>query len=637
MTETELLLSCLSSLELPPPVNTWQWGELRRRMTKEVTARPGRYQVATAPYQREPQESFTDLEVQVTVLCWASRLGKTEMENNLIGSKVERDPSNILFVWPTIDRAKLFSKQFLSPMIRSTPALRNLITDAKRDGENTILMKAFPGGNITLIGANSVSGFRGGQAPTVICDEIDAMENTAEGDPIALAFKRAENFADSIQVLSSTPTFKGASRIWNWLERSDFRKWFVACPVCRFRQTLLFEQIVFDEKRPQDAVLQCQNPEHTEPMHDEHRLEMILAGQWNPTNEFNGVRGFWLNGMNTTFPPKKGYKNKLHQMAAEHLDAKANGEEALIVWTNTFKAETHEAIAEVANPHELLARCEDYGADIPAGCLVLVAGADVHPDRIEVEILGAGEGEETWAIDYAILTGRTDEDAVWQDLDDYLQRPLRNADGVEFRVAMAFIDSGHNSKNVYAFTRPREHRRIYAVKGASDKAAPLCNFKPTRNNPSRAPLFLIGTHFAKNTIFYRLKIGRAKEGATPRCMHWPIRGCYNEVYFDQFTAEHLISKRVSGQIIKSWELREGRDRNEALDCRVYAVAALERLRPLWSALKQRIEKLKAISVPPAPEPETKAAIKPAEPTAPRPPARVPRRIGSSGFVGGWKR
>ena len=56
------------SLHMPPRVNVWQWGEMRRRMGKDVTARPGRYMVSTAPYQREIQESFTAPDVQVTVM-----------------------------------------------------------------------------------------------------------------------------------------------------------------------------------------------------------------------------------------------------------------------------------------------------------------------------------------------------------------------------------------------------------------------------------------------------------------------------------------------------------------------------------------------------------------------------------------
>src|SRR6185369_13007014 len=174
--------SLLRKLIKPPPaLAVWAWAELRRRMGRNITARPGRYRVATAPYQKEWQESFTARDVQVTVLYVAKRLGKTESINNLHGSQMEQSPRNILHVMPTLDSAKKWSKQFLMPMVKSTPALRNLIKDSRqKDANNTILSKEFPGGAISAIGANSPSGFRQVQAPVVTCDEVDAMENGPE-------------------------------------------------------------------------------------------------------------------------------------------------------------------------------------------------------------------------------------------------------------------------------------------------------------------------------------------------------------------------------------------------------------------------------------------------------------------------
>ena len=47
-------------------------------------------------------------------------------------------------------------------------------------------------------------------------------------------------------------------------------------------------------------------------------------------------------------------------------------------------------------------------------------------------------------------------------------------------------------------------------------------------------------------------------------------------FFEQLTAEHLINRTHNGLRRLVWEKR--RDRNEALDCRLYARAAAESLR-----------------------------------------------------------
>jgi phage terminase large subunit GpA-like protein len=51
-------------------------------------------------------------------------------------------------------------------------------------------------------------------------------------------------------------------------------------------------------------------------------------------------------------------------------------------------------------------------------------------------------------------------------------------------------------------------------------------------------------------------------------MHFPE---YNAEYFKQLTAEQLVTKIVKGYPKRIWQ--KTRDRNEALDCRVYARAA----------------------------------------------------------------
>ena len=66
-----------------------------------------------------------------------------------------------------------------------------------------------------------------------------------------------------------------------------------------------------------------------------------------------------------------------------------------------------------------------------------------------------------------------------------------------------------------------------------------------------------------------VKIQGQSTDATSRCRcHFPE---YDTEYFKQLTAEQLVTRIVKGFPKREWQ--KIRDRNEALDCRIYARAA----------------------------------------------------------------
>lgn len=610
-------------------------------MGKNVTARPGRYRVASTPYQREPQESFTDPEVQTTVLYWGKRLGKTEMINNLHGSQIEQNPRNILVCYPTLDSAKKWSKQFFTPLVRSTPALRDKIKDSRqKDANNTILAKEFPGGTISGIGANSPSGFRQVQAPVVTCDEIDAMEDGPEGDPVTLAFGRAENYPDSIQVVSSTATRLVAkpeqreipaggtgSRIHDWWLKSDQRKWFVKSPCCDFWHVLAWSNVKWPEPhRHERAHYDCPGC-HAE-WDDEMRVNAILAGEWRATAPFRGIRGYWLNGLNTTFPPKKGYKSKLHQFAAEFYDAYTGGESARLSWKNTFLCEPHEEAAERLDPSPLLERCEDYGKDsLPNAVVMAGAVVDVQGDRLEVDLIGLGEGEETWGIEYRKIFGNPEQEQVWKDLIGCLSGSYKRVGGTTITVSAVAIDLGHKPHRVRRFIKTCGLPRVFGVYGTGGKQVNLV--VPKQNKHYRMFSYSVNTTLAKDIVFARLKL----KDAGARYMHF-CKGDYDKTYFDGLTAEEARIKYLHGFPERYYE--KIRERNEPLDLRGYWLALVDILKPNIASIARGLGTPKA---PPKEyilkEPQTDPTAKPIT-QQPKPAVRVRQFRPRGGFVGGWK-
>jgi len=267
-------------------------------------------------------------------------------------------------------------------------------------------------------------------------------------------------------------------------------------------------------------------------------------------------------------------------MVTNFLEAKKS-KETLKTFVNTSLGETWEEEGIQLDDNELIARREDY-TKVPSDALVLVASADVQDDRIEIEVKGFGDGEESWGVDFKVIHGDPSKRQVWDDLDKALLETYENEDGYTMRIACACVDSGgHFTDAVYKFVKGKESRRIYAVKGSSTPGAPLVN-RGTRSNKANVKLFSVGTDTAKELIFARLKIEQFGAGY----MHFSK--IFDEEYFKQLTAEKITTKFIRGFPSRVWT--KTRARNEALDINVYALAALAILNPNWKALKSNVER-----------------------------------------------
>lgn len=358
----------IQSLQIREESNPAAWAQKYRRIAQGASplSETGdiAYDVRHTPWCKEPMEDSLHPEIQVMVMQWPSGLAKTETVLNIIGYRIAYAPSSIFVVYPTGKRLEHFSQNVLTrSLIETTPVVEEAVHPAKgRDAGNTIHFKRFLGGSISIVTANTPSSFRGPRASLIYCDEIDDYPQSAgdEGDPISLAFKRAEGYSNAIKILTSSPTMKGHSQIENWLNKSDKRMWRVPCRRCDRVQVLMwrkrgdipFLQGTVDwpklgRTRHEKAVILCG---HCAAAHnDAQRVRMILDGAWEPSLQFNGIRGYWLNGINSTLPPEKGFKSKLHQFAVNAHDAahSVNKRETIKVWTNTFLAETFQEEQDV--------------------------------------------------------------------------------------------------------------------------------------------------------------------------------------------------------------------------------------------------------------------------------------------------
>lgn len=575
-----LFREIIRTFEPPPDLLVSEWADRHRVLSPEASAEPGRWSTDRARYQAGIMDAVKDPDIETVVVMSSSQIGKTECLCNVIGYFISQDPSPILVINPTLEMAQTFSKDRLAPMTRDTEILKGIIkTPRSKDSTNTILHKVFPGGHITIAGANSPASLASRPIRIVLCDEIDRYPASAgtEGDPVSLAIKRSLTFWNKINILTSTPTIKGLSRIEAAWNVSDQRRFFIPCPHCNTFQILEWHHVVWTNHDPETAMYKCIKCEQL--WTDAKRWSAIREGEWRPTAEstLKNIAGFHIWEAYSPWV-------KLSDMVQDFLESK-DSRERLKVFVNTSLGETWEEEGDKVDDNILYTRRENFIAEVPKDGLVITTGVDVQDDRLEVEFVAWGKGEESWSIDFNIIHGDLHGEQIWKDLDSALDKYFTHESGIKIKSSCTCIDSGgHFTEQVYRFCKGREIKRIFATKGSNIAGRPLIS-RPSINNKHRVKLFMIGTDTAKQTLYARLKMTDPGAGY----MHFPLK--YDEEYFKQMTAEKATTKYSYGFPTRVWV--KTRARNEVLDCRVGAMAALAILNPNFEKIAKSYENIKS--------------------------------------------
>jgi phage terminase large subunit GpA-like protein len=575
----------LAVLKPPPDLTISDWADQNRRLSSEASAEPGQWRTSRAEYQRGIMDAISDPAAETVVIMSSSQIGKSESILNMVGYHIDHDPAPIMVVMPTERDAETWSKDRFSPMARDTPCLQGKIADPRsRDGNNKILHKRFPGGHLTIVGANAPSGLASRPIRLLLCDEVDRYPFSAgaEGDPVNLAKKRTVTFWNRKIVLVSTPTNKGASRIETAFEESDQRRFWVPCPTCGVEQLLTWSQVRWDKAddgshRPETARYHCADCDA--PWKDETRWATIRKGRWIADAPFNGTAGFHLNEIYSPWV-------RLEAMAKAFLSARAGGDETMKTFINTSLGETWMESGEAPDWQRLQGLKEDWRAGtVPAGGLFLTAGADVQKDRIEVDVWAWGNGLQSWLIDHIVIDGGPGNPACWQRLSDLLGRTWAHASGTPMTIARLAIDTGYETAAVYAWARQVGFGQVAPIKGLEgfNRASPVTGptFVDATIGGKRlrrgARLWTVATSTFKAETYRFLRLDPPEvsnpvdgERFPPGFLHLP--GWVDAEWLKQLTAEQLVTvKNKRGFAKLEWQ--KLRERNEALDCRVYARAA----------------------------------------------------------------
>ncbi len=562
-----------------PRLTVSEWAERYRMLSTKESAEPGRWRNARTPYLREIMDCLSPASpVERVVLMKGAQVGGTELGLNWVGYAIHHAPGPMMIVWPTTEMAQRNSKHRIDPLIEESPVLKDIIAPPRsRDSGNTVLMKEFRGGVLVMTGANSAVGLRSMPVRYLFLDEVDAypLDVDGEGDAIHLAEARTRTFARRKILLVSTPTIAGASIIEREYEASDQRRYFVPCPHCGHRQWLRFERLRWERGQPETAAYLCESCEAAIAEH--HKSQMLELGEW-MAQGIGTSAGFHLSSLYSPW-------RKWREIAAS-WEKSAMSESRSVATIKAFKnSELGEAWVEEGEAPDwqrLLERREDYSlGSVPEGGLLLTAGADVQKDRIEVSIWAFGRGKESWLVEHRVLMGDTARDAVWKHLGELVAETWTHASGARLPLARLALDTGFATQEAYTFVRLARDPRVMAVKGSAKGAAlvgtPTAVDATTGGKKLRRgiKLFTVAVGIAKLEFYNSLrKVPEvAEDGVTIRYptgfVHLPK---VDAEYLQQLCAEQLITRRDrNGYPVREWQ--KMRERNEALDCYVYARAA----------------------------------------------------------------
>lgn len=555
-----------------------EWADEYRYLSEIASAEAGRYRTARTPYVKEIMRTLSPWHPAIrVVVVGGAQVGKTEIGNNWIGFTIHRDPGPMLMVQPTVEVAERVSKQRIAPMIESTPVLRERVSEARtRDSSNTIRAKEFPGGLLLITGANSSAGVRSAPIRKLFMDEVDEYPGDLEGqgDPISLAEKRTTTFARKKIYMASTPTVRNVSRIEREFKHSNQQRYFIPCPHCGHRDFLTWSgyadflrhedgghhRIEWSPGSPETAHMVCGGC--GEDVEERHKTDMLARGEWRATAEGDGrTAGFHVSGLYSPL----GWKS-WRECAEEFISAK-NDRFKLKAWVNTVLAETFEEEGSAVETHVLKKRLEVYKAEVPDGVGAITISVDTQGNRLEAIARGYGQDEESWLIAFTQIMGDPARGEVWRELDKFILQEFTTESGKKMRAECAVIDSGGlHTEAVYRYVAARANRSIYAIKGGTQRGRPIVE-RPSTTSRYHIPLFTLCVDTGKDMVLSRLMIGQPGPGYM-HLPHW-----LDDEYIDQLTAERAVFKYVKGRgSVREWE--KIRDRNEAFDLEVYALAAL---------------------------------------------------------------
>jgi hypothetical protein len=368
-------------------------------------------------------------------------MGWTELWvlKTLHGMIHDKYPAGALYLFPTRDDVKDFSKARFDPLIEQNPCIGGYVQST--DSQN---IKRIGKGFLYLRGARSTKNIDGKKSSSqlksipvdrIVFDERDEMEDSM----VTLAEERVSHSKVKEQMYLGTPTIPDYG-IDQMYQDSDQRVWFIRCEACG-KETCLELEFPNCIKRTGDgttAIRVC--------IHCGHEI-YPESGTWRPLFPDKKMTGWWISQLNSVYiDPVKIidlYENPPHGDLSEVMNSKLGmayipaenrltqndvlatcGDEPMLNKHDgpTFMGvdvgrELHYVIGYNKTKRQKVlikvGRCEDFNDlhDIASRFGVKSAVIDLRPEQRKVREFQKSENFQVWACEYVEMkTGQTSWD-----------------------------------------------------------------------------------------------------------------------------------------------------------------------------------------------------------------------------------
>lgn len=600
--------------------------------------RPGPFDPDVNPYMRPVSWAFAQPCFDRVTFITATQMGKSVTMENIIGHRLDEDPTPIMYIAPTAPLLKDAVVPKFDDMIRECESLT-----AKLDvNRSTMFVKWIAGTKLRFVWAGSPSGLSADSAGLIMVDEVDRIVNTGEGSTVSLVERRGDAYDGSKIGYTATPTHgrvskyrheksglqhwavapvkKLASAVWRLWQSGTRHEWAVPCPECREYfipwSGLLWwpgkggENECTPDEAQRSARLTCASN------------GCMIESKWRPWMNARGVAvapgqsiskagvvsgvaetegsthfTFCASGL-CSFSSKKTYG----ALAKDLLAAQLSGDPAdLLAVHNTGFGECYAQAGDVPTSEQVRAMCWGYAAgELLLEPLRIYCTIDVQKNRLVYVVRAWYAGLGSMLLEHGELWGETDQDAVWDQLGELIDTEY---DG--HPISTTGVDIGYRDDQVYKFINEHKGRAI-ALRGRDRLDKPFRKelVEVNRQGKTRKrgdARWAFDSPLAKRWVHSRF--GRPDT----RAGWWLIHQQVTDDYCKQLVGEE-------------WREAEGRfhqvGENHYLDCEAmqYVLALRDKLQRRKVGALTRAELAEAVKVGPlAGDPVDQPAESPADP------------------------
>lgn len=563
------------TLTPPPPVDYLAWASQNISFSSRESPFPGPYNPNLFPYFSEILRALgPDDPCRTVTLSKSAQLGGTVLANIFTLGSIDMDPGDVLYIHPTEDNARRWSKMKLTPMLRSTTALQRIFTAKSRDGADSVFYKERNDGRGALLisGANSPSSLSQVSMRRQVHDDLAKWEINAAGDPEQQADSRSRAYEFAKLLKISTPLVVPGCRITRSLEAGSQEHFYVPCPQCGHEQVLEWENLLanLDEADPDAVHFTC--VECGFPIEDHHRPAMVRAGQWKAHNPkaLREHRSFHIWSAYSLL-------QSLSRVAREWIKAKGDPA-AEQVFENDTVGRAYRTLGEAPPWEELRKRADEIGHrfnQIPAGGLVVSMGIDCQKDFCAYQVVAWTRDGRRFVVTHGTVDGHISEEKARAALDRLIETGYRNEAGQDIRPDQTAIDGNAWTEDVWDWAKRHPTSAVIMVRGVADEHAPLLARVKRERSRSTGKVLKYSTRFYNfGTSILKMALYRNLIKADPierGYVGFP-KGL-EDGYFKELTAETRKAKRrKDGFTVYQW-VKDPNLANEMLDTMLQAEAA----------------------------------------------------------------